>query len=291
MATSQPLSAADWSLGQSIDLDRYPLHDLDGAGGQALTARCREELEEDGCCHLEGFLTEAAVARSAAMAEALAPQAFRTTTRHNVYVTPDDPSLPAEHPARHFQTRSQGFICADLIPAESDIVRFYESEAATAFLSACLEIAPIYRSADPVACMPISVQQTGEVFPWHFDGNEFTITIALQGAEGGGIFEYVPNLRSPEDENYAGVRRVLDGERDLVRQLDLRAGDLQIFLGRYSLHRVTAVEGATTRLIAAPAWMRVPNYVNTVERSIDGYGRATDLHYRRSAQSHDGLLE
>ena len=72
--------------------------------------------------------------------------------------------------------------------------------------------------------------------------------------------------------------------------LSLEAGDLQIFLGRYSMHRVTAVEGARTRFIAAPAWMRVPNYVNTVERSIDGYGRATELHYQRAA-SHDGLRE
>ena len=54
---------------------------------------------------------------------------------------------------------------------------------------------------------------------------------------------------------------------------------------------MTAVEGATTRFIAAPAWMRVPNSVNTVERSIDGYGRATEVHYQRSAQSHDGLRE
>lgn len=281
---------ADWGLADSIDLARYPIDDLEGPGGQALVARCRDELRDDGCCHLPGFMTAPAVARSAAMAEALEPQTFRSTMRHNVYASADDPSLPADHPVRHFQSRTQGFICADLLDPDSDLCRLYDSEAVTAFLSACLEIAPIYRSADPVACMPISVQRPGELFPWHFDGNEFTITIALQGAEGGGVFEYVPGIRSPADENFEGVRRVLEGDPTLVRRLSLKAGDLQIFLGRFSMHRVTAVEGARTRFIAAPAWMRVPNYVNTVERSIDGYGRATELHHRRAA-SHDGLRE
>lgn len=289
MVPSDTPSQSDWSLADSIDLGRYPIDVLTKPEARALIERCREELRDDGCCHLKGFLTEAAVARSAAMAEALEGQAFRNTTRHNVYITADDPSLPAEHPVRRFQTRTQGFICADLIPAESDIRRLYETKAMTGFLSACLEIAPIYRSADPVACMPISVQRPGEVFPWHFDGNEFTITIALQGAEEGGLFEYAPNIRSPENENYEAVRRVLDGDRGPVRQLALKAGDLQIFLGRYSMHRVTAVRGAKTRFIAAPAWMRVPNYVNSVERVIDGYGRASAVHHQRAAESEDGL--
>ena len=46
-------------------------------------------------------------------------------------------------------------------------------------------------------------------FPWHFDGNEFTISVLVQQAEQGGIFEYVPDIRSPGEENYEKVEAIL----------------------------------------------------------------------------------
>ena len=76
-------------------------------------------------------------------------------------------------------------------------------------------------------------------FPWHFDGNEFTLSILVQKAEKGGLFEYSPDLRSVENENFDEVKKVLDGDRSRVRQLKLEPGDLQIFKGRFTLHRVT----------------------------------------------------
>ena len=84
--------------------------------------------------------------------------------------------------------------------------------------------------------------EEGEGFPWHFDTNNFTITLAIQSADEGGLFEYAPNMRA-ESENFAAVRVVLDGDSDLVRSLALEPGDLQIFKGRHSLHRVTPLWG------------------------------------------------
>ena len=57
------------------------------------------------------------------------------------------------------------------------------------------------------------------------------------------MFEFVPNIRRPEAENFEHVAHVLDGGRDGVRHLDLVPGDLQLFAGRFSLHRVTQIEG------------------------------------------------
>ena len=37
----------------------------------------------------------------------------------------------------------------------------------------------------------------GHYFPWHFDGNEFTVSILIQEAEEGGLFEFVPDIRKP----------------------------------------------------------------------------------------------
>ncbi len=51
----------------------------------------------------------------------------------------------------------------------------------------------------------------------------------------------MPLIRTADDENFDGIQRVLEGSRDGVHTLQLRAGDMQIFRGRYSLHRVTRV--------------------------------------------------
>ena len=121
------------------------------------------------------------------------------------------------------------------------------------FIWECLGVdRPLYRWADPLGRNPYGVQTPGQEFPWHFDGNEFTISMLVQKADQGGVFEYVPNIRRPDAENFEHVAHILAGGRDGVRELDLIPGDLQLFAGRYSLHRVTPVVGATTRYNGAP---------------------------------------
>ena len=65
----------------------------------------------------------------------------------------------------------------------------------------------------------------------------------IQKPEKGGVFEYCPNIREPGNENFEEVKKVLDGDRARVRQLKLEPGDLQIFKGRFTMHRVTRVKG------------------------------------------------
>ena len=57
----------------------------------------------------------------------------------------------------------------------------------------------------------------GHYFPWHFDGNEFTVSILIQEAEEGGLFEFVPDIRKPGDENLESVKSILKGRPDRVR--------------------------------------------------------------------------
>jgi len=44
------------------------------------------------------------------------------------------------------------------------------------------------------------------------------------------------------------LKKYLDGDRTRVRQLKLEPGDLQIFKGRFTMHRVTKVEGQKTKI-------------------------------------------
>lgn len=54
--------------------------------------------------------------------------------------------------------------------------------------------------------------------------------------------------------------------------LDLRPGDLQLFKGRYSVHRVTPVQGLNPRLIALLAYPRAPEMFATPETSRQIWG-------------------
>ena len=72
----------------------------------------------------------------------------------------------------------------------------------------------------------------------------------IQKPEKGGIFEYCPNIREPGNEKLEEVKKVLDGDRKRVRQLKLEPGDLQIFKGRFTLHRVTKIEGNRSRSVS-----------------------------------------
>jgi hypothetical protein len=128
-------------------------------------------------------------------------------------------------------------------------------------------------------------------FPWHFDGNEFTLSILVQKAEKGGLFEYSPDLRSVENENFDEVTKVLHGSRDKVKSLDLQPGDLQIFKGRFSMHRVTKIEGNTSRYIALPTYVKDNYRVNKPEHSKQVYGKALPIHYERNNVEVDGLMD
>ena len=80
----------------------------------------------------------------------------------------------------------------------------------------------------------------------------------LKGPISGGHFEYIPNLRNANDDCYKDVRAVLCGDPKQVIRLNLAAGDLQLFLGRFSLHRVTKNTGLSDRLLLIMSFAENP---------------------------------
>ena len=64
-----------------------------------------------------------------------------------------------------------------------------------------------------------------------------------------------------------------------IVHLELRPGDLQLFKGRFSLHRVTKNKGSTDRLTVILAYASKPNIVGTGDRTKQVYGRAVPVHY------------
>ena len=102
----------------------------------------------------------------------------------------------------------------------------------------------------------------------------------------------MPDIRSPKDECFYDVAKVLfDNERSQVRVLPLKTGDLQLFKGRYSLHRVTHTYGEKARIIALPTYVTNPYLVNRPHHAKAFYGRAMDIHFERDLARLDQLID
>lgn len=288
MSAAEPLFPA---IEQIIDLERYPIYDLDHPATRQAIESARERLDDDGCALIKDFLRPESLARMRAESERLYSQTFWSQATHTPYFSKDDPSLPEDHPKRYFQQRSSGYINSDILEADSDLRAFYESPVITRFIGECLDVPDLTTWDDPLACNPYSLMDEGNYFPWHFDGNDFTVSLLVQEADEGGIFEYAPDLRSRDNENFDEVKRVLNGDRQGVRELDLKEGDMQIFKGRFSLHRVTQVSSTKRRVIALPSYATDPYPVNRPAHSTHLYGRALPIHYEREHYRPDGLTD
>ena len=264
------------SIVAAIDLARYPVHDLASPGAKVLIADCRRQLAATGSCVLEGFLTSAAVARMAAEARALAPLAHRTpNSRSTAYLEAPDESYPADHPKRRLQRTAVGAVAYDLFPLSSLIRRLYEWDGLLAFFELALSKPRLWRYADPLGGLNLAVMADGDELLWHFDQTDFVVSLLLQPSLRGGLFEYVPNIRSPTEPNFASMRRLLDGGREGIIELELKPGTLALFEGRYSIHRVSPIEGDQSRLIALFGYDTKPGTVSSDVLKQRRYGRVS----------------
>jgi hypothetical protein len=284
-------AAPEICLEELIDLDSFPLHDLNSPVRRELVMQCRADLERIGCSHVPDFIRPRAIQKMRDEALRLLPQATRAEDFNSPYFGPDDPSLAMDHPRRFFQTRNSAYINSDLLEYDSTLRKIYDSDVFVHFFAECINVGPIYRWADPLGRNPYSVMQDNDYFPWHFDGNDFTVSILVQEADQGGDFEYCPNVRSAANENFDAVQKILKGEREKVKVLALRNGDLQLFKGRYSMHRVNKTYGDQARIVALPTYNTNPYTMNRAHHSKVLYGRYLPIHQQREIDRIDHLTD
>jgi hypothetical protein len=275
-----------------INLETYPIA-TPGPARDAVLTRVQGELNLRGCAVLKGFLTPGGIAAAVEEAMGVADRGHRTYSRTNAYFTAEDTSLPDSDPRRRFFDRSNAFIPADNFESGGALRSIVDSVGFDSFIRECLQEPEdrFFRYADPLADVIVNAAWEGNGFPWHFDTNNYTVTLALQNADSGGEFEYAPMIRTSEDENFAEVTRVLDETSDKVISLRLEPGDLQLFKGRYSLHRVAPLQGATPRYVAILSYAEQPGMVGSVERTRQLYGRTLPIHHARAGQRADALID
>ena len=155
----------------------------------------------------------------------------------------------------------------------------FRSPELARFIADCLEVEELHCYADPLAGLTANILDPGQQFTWHFDTNDFAVTVLVDEADEGGLFEYAPMIRTADDENFDGIQAILEGSQQGVHTLDLRPGDLQIFRGRHSLHRVSRVpSGSKPRHAAIFAYTAEPGVIGRLERTIQLFGRALPEH-------------
>ena len=267
--------ASEMSPDRLVDLERYPMTRLSTREGRAFVDQCRHELAETNVCVLPEFLPADVVAPMAAQADAMTGEHSHYRVHDwNCYISrKDDPSYPVDHPRRRFFDDRSKIIPFDLFGAESPLRHLYFADYMASGVAAILGYPRLYHSDCPYQALGILGFDEGDSSCWHFDvENEFTVTLQLQTAEDGGRFEIVPNIRTAKDENYSGVQRVLDGDRERVRSYALEAGTLTVFRGRDSMHRVTKVAGSRRRLVGVMCFEQTPGVVTSAEMNATIYG-------------------
>ena len=275
-----------------IDLSRYPLSSPDSAEYESLIKDIQANLAKDGCAVLKGFVRRDAIESLIAEADQASGNAHKSMNRTNAYFTRDDETLEPDHPRRRFFDRSNAFIPADNFGEKSALRAIYEWSEFFDFVRCALDEKEknFHRYADPLADVIVNMAEEGNGFPWHFDTNNFTVTLAIQNADEGGDFEYAPNIRK-DGENFDEVREVLDGVSKRITTLRLEPGDLQIFKGRYSLHRVAPLSGKTPRYVAIFSYVEEPGMVGSPERTKQLYGKVLPIHRERAGLRADDYLD
>jgi hypothetical protein len=257
-----------------VDLDRYPVLDLDSSGAQRVLSTARGQLRMMGAAELPGFVHAEGLAQLVGEARALAPQAYRSAGKGTPYLELPDTTLPADHPRRHLGAFAVGVIAYDQFPAGSPLRQLYEWEPMMEFISAVLGRGRLYRYADPLGALNVAVMGEGDLLQWHFDQTDFVVSLAIQSSESGGDFEVAPRIRSSEEEHYERVAKVLQGGSDEVVRLPMTPGTLLIFEGRHSIHRVSPICGKTDRLVGLLAYDTKPGTTSTELLRRARYGRA-----------------
>lgn len=268
-----------------IDTARYPLCRRGTDAYGALVARTKADLRAGNCARLAAFLRPGALAELRGEAREAAAGATYTEGNFNPYFSDAPADCLADHPLRRVARRVHGMVRGDSFAPAGPIWVLFKNAQLCDFVADCLGLERLYTYRDPYGCVNVNVQPASCEFAWHFDHNDYTVSILLQEAEEGGAFEYVPNLRSAADERYGEVKAVLDGDRRQVQSLDLRPGDLQLFKGRHTLHRVTAPAGDRSRLSLLLGYVPDPERIATPAYAERLWGEVHPLQREAAART------
>ena len=251
-----------------INTRRYDLND------RTLIESCVQQMMTQGVCILSDFLTPEAVEVLRQQSDALAPQAFRSASRATPYLGPADETFPAGHPCNTITKSSVEVVAYDQFAQDDGLRALYEWDPLLDFIRQCLGLNELFRYADPFGALNLAVMRDGDSLGWHFDMTDFVVSIAIQSSAIGGHFENAKQIRNAEQPNYETIENVMNGQSpESVRTEPMTPGTLMLFNGRWSMHRVTPIEGEVPRYVALLAYDTKAGTDSTDTLKMSRYGR------------------
>ena len=261
-----------------VDLERYPVDDLASPRRRDLIENAKASLRESGLASFPGFLTEKGLATLVAEVESLKGKAYARDLLRFIYPQETlDPSLPADHPFRKPQPLIQRMLSADLFDGESELRKIYEWGGLPPFFAEILDQS-VHHILDPFLSLAVIMMNNGQTHDWHFDGNDWVVTLLLQRPESGGEFEFVPHTRDKDNPGLDRVEAVLRGTSEEVISVTQDAGTLVLFYGDQSLHRVAPSNGSRDRMVAAFSYDNAPGFVFNEKVHMNASGRTAPLY-------------
>lgn len=240
-----------------INFSKYPIHlfenDADGRYN-SLVQNCIKQMNSDGFVSLPSFLLPDAVDRLTSCILELDKEGvgFYSTDSHNVFLDADEQIVASSplHPSRIQLNSSKHIINAnDLLLAKEapDLNEIFMSQRSVLnFISSVMQ-KKLYPSTDTFGKYYANIFREGDGLNYHFDRSEYSISLILQPSEEGGDFEFLPNSRrivEGWDEMIVDIDDIAEAvaPHSSVKRPKLAAGDLYLFRGQNSLHRVSEIQ-------------------------------------------------
>ena len=253
------------NLQSIVNVGTYPIHDLDHPAAEQAIVQAKAQLALTGACHFPEFLSSEGLAGFLQEAQSLESKAHPSNNWYTPYYGKPDDAYPAGHPFNstvHFAVR---YVSRTLLPESSPLRQLFEADDLLAFLRALLPNERLHRYSDARGSLNYTVMTEDDELGWHFDACELVASILLRPAKAGGVFEYIPGVRTVDDECFADVASILSGQDQHRTPVNFLPGDMVLFRGRHSLHRVTSIKGEVSRLIAL---MSFDNVKKALERDV-----------------------
>ena len=255
-----------------IDLERYPIENLDLGKGAEFLRRCQEHMEEHGWCSFDGFIHTEALTALTAESNRLLGSAEKLTIKRTIYQKEANSSASSEDIRDQELVHHATQLANDQIPPDTLLQQLYQSELLTDFVRRVQGKEVLYRCADEFQALNVVALLPDNWHAWHYDTTECTVTLLLQAADRGGEFVFLPNSRTDDWEDREAVERLLGGDLSKAESFGRGAGTFTMFRGGYSLHGVTKVDGDQPRVTAILTYDEEPERILGDDVNIRIYG-------------------
>jgi hypothetical protein len=256
-----------------INYDRYPITDQNARA--AIVARARAQLAESGSASFPEFVHPDALQNMIDEGLAKYPLAHRRDQELTINGKRDTDVGSEVGLNQRTSPYRMWVLGSDLLSPHGAIRQLYLSDEMRNLVREAVEVPALFTVADPLIDVNLTYMGDGDQHGWHFDGNEFVVSLILQVPERGGVFEYAPRALSLSS---AEIEDILNGRSSLTRTQSVAPGTLLVFRGSQALHRVAPIKGDRRRIIALLSYHTEPGFVFPLVVKQNSLGRSMPIY-------------